>query len=52
MLAAWITDPSNEFFAGAMVNRIWRHYLNVGLDPVDDLRATNPPTKTRLSGRH
>ena len=44
-LAKWITDPSNESFAGAMVNRVWRHYMGVGLvEPVDDLRATNPPT--------
>lgn len=49
VLARWITDPSNEFFAGAMVNRIWRHYLNVGIvEPVDDLRATNPATNPAL----
>jgi hypothetical protein len=48
-LAAWITNPSNEFFAGAMVNRVWRHYLGVGLvEPVDDLRATNPPSNPAL----
>lgn len=48
-LAKWITDPGNEFFAGAMVNRVWRHYLGVGLvEPVDDLRATNPPTNPEL----
>ncbi len=48
-LAAWITDPGNEFFAGAMVNRVWQHYLGVGLvEPVDDLRATNPPTNPVL----
>jgi len=48
-LAAWITDPKNESFAGSMVNRIWRHYLGVGLvEPVDDLRATNPPSNPAL----
>jgi Protein of unknown function (DUF1553)/Protein of unknown function (DUF1549) len=48
-LAAWITDPKNESFSGAMVNRIWRHYLGVGLvEPVDDVRATNPPTNPEL----
>ena len=48
-LAKWVTDPSNEYFAGAMVNRVWRHYLGVGLvEPVDDLRATNPPTNPEL----
>jgi hypothetical protein len=48
-LVAWMTDPKNEYFAGAMVNRLWRHFLGVGLvEPVDDLRATNPPTNPGL----
>jgi hypothetical protein len=48
-LAAWITDPKNEYFSGAMVNRLWRHFLGVGLvEPVDDLRASNPPTNPQL----
>jgi hypothetical protein len=48
-LAKWVTDPTNESFAGAMVNRVWRHYLGVGLvEPVDDLRATNPPSNPEL----
>ena len=48
-LAAWMTDPKNEYFAGAMVNRLWRHFLGVGLvEPVDDLRASNPPTNPEL----
>jgi hypothetical protein len=48
-LVAWMTDPSNEYFAGAMVNRVWRHYLGTGLvEPVDDLRATNPPSNPAL----
>ena len=45
----WMTDPKNEYFAGAMVNRLWRHFLGVGLvEPVDDLRASNPPTNPAL----
>jgi hypothetical protein len=48
-LAAWMTDPKNEYFSGAMVNRLWRHYLGAGLvEPVDDLRASNPPTNPEL----
>jgi hypothetical protein len=48
-LAAWMTDPKNECFSGAMVNRIWKHYLGVGLvEPVDDLRMSNPPTNPEL----
>jgi hypothetical protein len=48
-LAAWITHPDNSYFAGAMVNRLVRHYLGYGLvEPVDDLRTTNPPTNQKL----
>lgn len=48
-LIAWMVDPANEQFAGAMVNRLWRHFFAVGLvEPVDDLRATNPPSNREL----
>lgn len=48
-LAEWITDPSNENFSGAMVNRLWKHFLGVGLvEQVDDLRASNPPSNPEL----
>jgi hypothetical protein len=48
-LVAWVTNPDNAYFSGAMVNRVWKHYLGVGLvEPVDDLRATNPPTVPAL----
>ena len=48
-LADWITNPANEAFAGAMANRIWKHYLGAGVvEPVDDLRATNPPSNPAL----
>jgi hypothetical protein len=48
-LAKWMTDPGNEYFSGAMVNRVWKHYLGVGLvEPVDDLRASNPPSNPAL----
>ncbi len=48
-LAAWITDPGNGSFSGAMVNRLWRHFLGTGLvEPVDDLRASNPPSNPEL----
>ena len=45
----WLTDPKNESFSGAMINRLWKHFLGVGLvEPVDDLRATNPPSNRAL----
>ena len=48
-LADWLTAPSNPFFAHILVNRVWRHFLGRGLvEPVDDLRATNPPSNPAL----
>jgi hypothetical protein len=48
-LARWMTAPENPFFARAIVNRIWKHYLNRGLvEEVDDFRVTNPPTNPAL----
>ncbi len=48
-LAAWITDPKNENFSGSMVNRLWKHFHGTGIvEPVDDLRATNPPSNPAL----
>ncbi len=42
-LADWMTDPKNPFFAKALVNRYWKHFLGRGLvDPEDDMRITNP----------
>lgn len=46
---AWMLDPQNEAFSGAMVNRLWKHFFGAGLvEPVDDLRASNPPSNTEL----
>jgi len=48
-LVDWMTSPTNEYFSGAMVNRLWAHFFSVGLvEPVDDLRASNPPTNPAL----
>jgi hypothetical protein len=48
-LVDWMTRPDNEAFAGSMVNRLWKHFFSVGLvEPVDDLRATNPPSNPEL----
>jgi hypothetical protein len=49
LLAAWMTRPDNEYFSGSLINRVWRHFLGVGLvEPVDDLRASNPPSNPEL----
>lgn len=48
-LAAWITNPDNEYFARSYVNRLWGYMFGVGLiEPIDDLRAGNPPTNPEL----
>ena len=48
-LADWLVRPDNEFFAKAIANRIWAHYLGRGLvEPVDDIRETNPATNEPL----
>ena len=47
--AKWLTAPENHYFARALVNRVWRNFMGRGLvEPVDDLRDTNPPTNSEL----
>lgn len=49
VLADWMTSPDNPYFSRAAVNRIWGELLGVGIvEPVDDLRATNPPSNPEL----
>ncbi|GIW81531.1 MAG: hypothetical protein KatS3mg105_3338 [Gemmatales bacterium] len=51
-LARWITSPENPYFARSYVNRVWSYLLGVGLiEPVDDIRAGNPPTNPALLDR-
>jgi hypothetical protein len=48
-LADWLTSSDNEFFARSVVNRYMRYLLGTGLvEPVDDMRSTNPPSNTAL----
>jgi hypothetical protein len=48
-LAGWATAKDNPFFARVIVNRVWAELMGRGLvDPVDDLRDTNPPTNPAL----
>ncbi|HWF46763.1 MAG TPA: DUF1549 domain-containing protein [Bryobacteraceae bacterium] len=47
--AKWLASADNPFFARSIVNRIWRNFMGRGLiEPVDDLRATNPSTNDEL----
>lgn len=48
-LADWLTASSHPRFSRAWANRIWKNLLGRGLvEPVDDLRPTNPPTHPGL----
>jgi hypothetical protein len=48
-LAEWLTSPQNPFFATCVTNRLWKHFMGRGLvEPVDDLRVTNPPSNADL----
>ncbi len=48
-LANWLADPTNPFVARNIVNRIWGRIMGRGIiDPVDDVRASNPPTHPEL----
>jgi hypothetical protein len=48
-LVDWMVDAKNPFFARAVVNRYWAHFFAKGIvDPVDDMRVTNPPSNPEL----
>lgn len=48
-LARWMTSADNPWFSRAVANRYWAHFLGRGIvEPVDDFRATNPPSNPEL----
>lgn len=49
VVAEWLTSPENPWFAKNIANRVWDHFFGGGIvDPVDDVRATNPPSHPDL----
>jgi hypothetical protein len=47
--ARWLTAPENPFFARGLVNRLWSYFFHRGIiEPVDDVRNTNPPINPAL----
>lgn len=49
VLAEWLTSPDNEFFARNIANIVWQHHLGIGIvEPVDDVRISNPPSNPEL----
>ncbi len=48
-LVDWMAHKDNPFFARAVANRYWSHFFGRGIvDPIDDMRVTNPPTNPEL----
>jgi len=47
--AHWVASKDNPYFAKSYVNRLWSYLLGAGIiEPVDDIRAGNPPTNPAL----
>jgi hypothetical protein len=45
----WLQRPDNPLFAQVAVNRLWGHLFGRGIvEPVDDFRASNPPSHGEL----
>lgn len=48
-LTTLLIDPTNPRFAKAIVNRLWKRYLGLGLfEPVDDFRLDRPASNPEL----
>jgi hypothetical protein len=49
LLAGWVTESGNPYFARNAVNRLWAHFFGLGLvEPLDDLSSDNPPSIPEL----
>jgi hypothetical protein len=49
VLAEWIAQPDNPWFPKHIANLVWAHFTGVGIvDPVDDVRVSNPPSNQEL----
>ncbi len=49
VLAEWLASPRNPWFASSFANRVWAHFMGVGIvEPVDDFRVSNPASNPEL----
>ncbi|MGE3818736.1 MAG: DUF1549 domain-containing protein [Isosphaeraceae bacterium] len=49
LLANWLASPQNPWFATSFANRVWAHFLGVGIvEPIDDFRVSNPASNPEL----
>ena len=47
-----MTSKDNPLFAKSYVNRVWSYFFGRGIiDPVDDIRASNPPVNPAAARR-
>jgi hypothetical protein len=48
-LAQWLVSKENPYFGKSLANRYWSYFLGRGIiDPVDDIRQSNPPINGEL----
>jgi hypothetical protein len=49
VLAEWLASPENPWFATSFANRVWAHFMGIGIvEPVDDFRVSNPASNPEL----
>ena len=49
VLSDWLTAPDNPYFSKNIANRVWAHFMGIGIvEPVDDVRVSNPPSNPEL----
>ena len=49
VLANWLVEPKNPYFARNLANIVWAHFFGKGIiDPVDDVRVSNPASNPEL----
>lgn len=49
VLAQWLASANNPYFARAMVNRMWQHFMGRGfVTPVDDMHENNAASHPAL----
>lgn len=45
VLADWLANPANPYFARSLSNRLWAHFFGIGIiEPVDEPGSENPPS--------
>jgi Protein of unknown function (DUF1553)/Protein of unknown function (DUF1549) len=49
VLAKWLASSRNPWFATSFANRVWAHFLGVGIvEQIDDFRVSNPASNGEL----